>query len=209
MGKLSLFYPVKPNNVNQGFGVNGAYYQAHGINILGHNGIDFAATHGQPVYATHDGMAYFEIDSNQGHGVVIRSTEQADFDDGSTSYYKTIYWHLCDGDKEPQFTSPITATDYTGPGQAVKAGDIIGYADNTGLSTGDHLHFSVKPIAPGEYPGTWDNVLQTNGYLGCIDAAPYFNGFFAENAQAVLANLNQQLSLAQKALALLKAWFNK
>jgi murein DD-endopeptidase MepM/ murein hydrolase activator NlpD len=46
--KLELFWPVKPAPVSQSFGVNGAYYLANGIPIAGHNGIDFAATHGQP-----------------------------------------------------------------------------------------------------------------------------------------------------------------
>lgn len=181
--KISIYYPVKPSTVNQAFGVVDPKYTALGM--LGHNGIDFAATHGQPVYAAHDGNAYYDVDSANGHIVVIRTLEAYDFA-GGLSFFKTMYGHLCDQTKEPQFTSPVIfpLNDFSGVGQPVKEGDLIGYADSTGLSTGDHLHFGLKPIAlAGEYPGTWDNTLQTNGYNGCIDPTPFFNGQFAEDIQ--------------------------
>lgn len=78
--KLILSSPITPFVVMQGFGVNGDYYQAHGINIIGHNGLDLRATHGQPIYASHDGQAYYEIDSDSGHGVVLISKDQYWFD---------------------------------------------------------------------------------------------------------------------------------
>jgi murein DD-endopeptidase MepM/ murein hydrolase activator NlpD len=208
MSKLSIFQPLK-TPVVQGFGVNGEWYQQHGINIKGHNGLDYEASHGQPIYATHDGQAFFEWDSNQGEGVVVRSNEMFDFLDGTTSYAKTIYWHMCDGVKEPQFKSPITFTNMWGEGQPVKAGDLIGYADNTGLSTGTHLHFSVKPMLIDESNGTFYNVNQNNGYMGCVDPTPYFNQWYAEDAQQVLSNLTEQVSLYQKVVNLLKSFFSR
>jgi len=177
--KLSLYYPVKPKFINQGFGDNGDYYQSHGINIKGHNGIDLQASHGQPVYATHDGTAYYEVDANSGHGVVIISDLQYDYNGGQANF-KTIYWHLCDSSKEPKYVSPVE-----GHPLKVKTGDIIGYADNTGLSTGDHLHFGLKPVLSGEPVGTWYNPEQNNGYLGAIDPAPYFNGLFAQDVSGI------------------------
>lgn len=137
--------------------------------IKGHNGIDFFAGHGNPVYATHDGFASFEIDNSGGHGVVVTTDKTFDYKDGQ-AYFKTIYWHFVDSTKEPQFKSPIeNGTKY------VKNGDLIGYADNTGASTGDHLHFGLKPMA--KYPdGTFYNLEQTNGFLGAIDPTPYFDG---------------------------------
>lgn len=173
--KLAVYYPVKPVFVNQPFGNVTPVYTAEGLK--GHNGIDFAAKHGEPVYATHDGYASFQIDNSGGEGVVIITKDQFDYNGGS-SYFKTIYWHFCDSHKEPNFTSPFAdKTGFT----PVKAGDLIGYADTTGQSTGDHLHFGLKPVDKGEDWGTWYSTETNNGYMGAIDPAPYFNGLFAQD----------------------------
>lgn len=202
-----LYYPVRPFAINQAFGVNGAYYQQNGINIKGHNGIDLKAYHGQPVYAAHDGIAYFETDGNQGEGVVIVGSEAIPYDIVTCQFttnllkpkvnFKTVYWHLCDEFKDPQCVSPVLIYQraYKGAGMPVKAGDLIGYADNTGLSTGDHCHWALKPIKNGSSGGldatddgigAWENVSPANGYLGAIDQMPYLNGYYADNAQSVL-----------------------
>jgi len=174
MDKLSLPWPVStPCTINQAFGVNGAYYQANGINILGHNGLDINTYHGQPVYASHDGYALYEIDDKQGHGITIRSKEQALLF-GKPSFYKTVYWHICDPTKEPKYASPLWKKKEV----EVKMGDLIGYADNTGLSTGDHLHFALKPIAQNAKK-KWYNTRQNNGYGGCIDPSFYMSKFSA------------------------------
>lgn len=185
--KLSLIYPVDSVSISQGFGENPQFYSDPKYGgIKGHNGIDFRTGHGTPVYATHDGFAYYEYDGAQGEGVVIRTNDQFDNPEGTGEcYYKTIYWHLCDAIIDPQFTSPIYkavgySPDETGIsniGTPVSTGDLIGYADNTGASTGDHLHFGLKPVAYKEAWGTWFNLEQKNGYLGAIDAMPYFNTY--------------------------------
>ena len=180
--KLELYYPCKPLGIHQVFGRKDPIYTAMGM--LGHNGIDFLAIHGQPIYASHDGYAYFETDSTGGEGVVIRSDKQYDLGNGPV-YIKTIYWHMVDASKEPQFVSPITNRDTTTQGQPVKAGDLIGYADNTGQSTGDHCHFGLKTMALGEDGSSWYNTNQNNGYFGAIDPQPYFNGFFAQDVTSV------------------------
>jgi murein DD-endopeptidase MepM/ murein hydrolase activator NlpD len=171
--KLSLYFPRKPLWTNQAFGNVLPVYTSMGLK--GHNGIDFFAAHGDPIYAAHDGTAFVETDSGQGHGVVLITHETFEYNMQHV-YFKTIYWHLIDN-------IPVKN------GQQIKAGDLLGYADNTGLSTGDHLHFGLKPILPGVPPtagdapdlniGGWVNVEQNNGYLGAIDPRPYFNGLFA------------------------------
>ena len=172
--KLSLSLPVTPYGLNQGFGVNGEYYRANGINVRGHNGLDLRAFHGQPVYASHDGIAFYETDSKQGHGVVVITDQPYDYK-GGLSFWKTIYWHFA----EPSTVYPQLIEN----GQTVKRGQQIGWADSTGLSGGDHLHFGLKPIttgkppvfgdAPDVYIGNWINQEPDNGYLGAIDPTPF------------------------------------
>lgn len=171
MAKLQLQSPLKTKlSINQYFGQNAtSLYAKEGL--PGHNGIDFSASHGQAVYASHDGRAYFEIDQGGGHGVVLVTSQQYDYQN-STSYFKSIYWHFCDSLKEPQYRSPIQDFVF---GKAIKCGDLLGYADNTGASTGDHLHFGLKPVAQGEDPNSWSNSEQNNGYQGAIDPFPYFD----------------------------------
>lgn len=155
---MKLYHPVTPFKVIQPFGVNGQYYRDHGINILGHNGLDLETTHGQPVYAAHDGDAtYIANDPDAGNHVVVINTQMG---------IRTIYMHLCDPIAEPQFKSPIDNFRIN----PVKAGDVIGYSNSTGFSTGTHLHFGLKLVNErGEQLNT------NNGYGGAINPLPYFD----------------------------------
>ncbi len=229
MAQFTIQNPVKPIAVNQGFGEDQKTYSQFGLN--GHNGLDLRAFHGQPVYAGHDGTAYYEEDSSQGCGVVIISND-AYLYKGQLVHFKTIYWHFCDPTKEPKFASPVftkIGSANSGRGIPVKAGDLIGYADNTGFSSGDHLHFGLKPIIPGpgvsvgDAPdvgiGNWVNVEQNNGFLGAIDSTPYFavplytipSGASVPFAQAVRNLFAGGLTgnLYQAALNLLRKKYNQ
>ena len=167
MSKFTLQKPLKEWKINQEFGKNfNTFYTEMGMK--GHNGIDFYALDSTEVYATHDGRVTFTgYDGAGGLGVVIRTTEKFDYYNTDTgklepSYFKTIYWHL------KKDTIKVTG------GQTVKAGDLIALADNTGRSTGAHLHFGLKPIQKGENAWTWYNLEPSNGYSGAIDPMPYF-----------------------------------
>lgn len=163
--KLELKHPLKVFKITQRFGnINPELY-----GNAGHNGIDCYAPHGTPIYASHDGFASYQVDGGGGHGVVVITDKEYDYNN-SQSYFKTIYWHMVDPLKEPKYKSPIA--DKTGF-VPVKAGDLIGYADNTGKSTGSHLHYGLKPVAKGENWGTWYNTAQNNGYFGAIDPEPF------------------------------------
>lgn len=189
---FKIFYPVKPASITQYFGANPAMYADPKYGgIRGHNGVDFRALHGQPIYATHPGICYPEIDDHGGNGVVIRSDQSYDYN-GQQVYFKTIYWHLTD-------SNAVVKT-----GQHVKAGDLIGYADNTGASTGDHLHFGLKPQAWNESDWTWYNTEQTNGFLGAIDPQPFWNGYCAEDAQKVIMIMQKLIDLIRLEINLLK-----
>ncbi len=86
-----------------------------------HQGMDFAAPTGAPVYATGEGVVKVVEVSHRGYGnnIIV--------DHGFG--YATLYAHL----------SRFSAR----PGQAVKRGDIIGYVGSTGQSTAPHLHYEV------------------------------------------------------------------
>lgn len=217
--KLQLSYPLSPFRVNQPFGVNGAYYRANGINIKGHNGIDLHAFHGQPVYASHDGVAFYQTDSNQGHGVVILTNQPYDYI-GGLSFFKTLYWHFAD----PSATYPQLIQN----GDKVVRGQQIGWADNTGLSSGDHVHFGLKPITNGKSPkygdapdvniGNWVNQEPDNGYLGAIDPTPYWDGTYAgdkpttvsyEEALVNVMKTNESQSFKTQVINILKGLFHR
>lgn len=86
-----------------------------------HEGLDFAAKTGTPVYATGDGVVE----------VAERRTGYGNCIDLSHGYnYETRYAHL----------SEILVK----PGQHVKRGDLIGKVGSTGKSTGPHLHYEVR-----------------------------------------------------------------
>lgn len=160
MDKLKLQFPLKYWSVNQKFGANDTPLYAQ-LGLKGHNGLDLYALDGTKVFAAHDGTVTFSgDDGSAGIGIVI--TTDADFDyNGKPTRYKTLYWHLKKG------SIIVTAS------QKVKTGDLIAEADNTGMSTGSHLHFGIKPVYQGENPWTWTNADQGNGYNGAIDPEPF------------------------------------
>jgi hypothetical protein len=149
MNNPQLYYPIKPHSINQPFGANmNPVYKQQGM--LGHNGQDMLATYNQKVYASHDGICFPQVDDHSGNAVVLLSTDKT---------FETTYCHFV-------MDSAVVVTN-----QVVKAGDLIGYADNTGTSTGTHLHFGLRP-----YPIEWNN-----GYKGAVDPQPYFNGLYAQD----------------------------
>jgi len=144
---MNLRLPVKDIKVNQPFGANFVdFYQ--NLGMKGHNGIDFSAKHGCRVYAAHNGIILTAGTDSQGGNLIQIWDEKNSF--------KTLYYHLLDW---------VVIQN-----QQVKAGDLIGHADNTGIyTTGDHLHFGYKETIDGgntKYPD--------NGYNGCIDPSPFF-----------------------------------
>lgn len=182
--KLELSYPVKPFHLNQQFGSNAAYYarfrDGFGKPLKGHNGCDFMAYHGQPVYAPCDGLVHFEKDSHGGEGMIVRPNGFYDYK-GGTAQFNIVLWHLV-GDTDPKYPSPIPLDGVARP---VARGELIGYADNTGApfeSSGDHLHFGLVP-----FDELNNRIEAANGFNGCIDPVPYFDGFYANEKSAMVA----------------------
>jgi len=87
-----------------------------------HNGLDFAAPQGTPIYATANGTVRVAANTGTGYGnhVVINHGYG----------YETLYGHM--------FRIKVKA------GQKVKRGEIIGWVGSTGKSTGPHCHYEVN-----------------------------------------------------------------
>lgn len=87
-----------------------------------HQGVDFAAPTGTPIYAAGDGVVErANRFSSFGNYIKIRHNDT----------YKTAYAHL------NGFAKGVRA------GTRVKQGQLIGYIGTTGRSTGPHLHYEV------------------------------------------------------------------
>lgn len=162
----------------QGFGEHPEIYGQFGQK--GHNGNDYGAPKSTPAIASHDGPVVFDEQKNpagtfKGYGKFARIT----FDeDGFT--WEVTYGHL---------------ERFEGVNRQVKAGDVIGYVDSTGFSTGNHLHFGLRKLLNGQV------VDQNNGYSGSIDPEPYLHMDFYKikgESTIVAFYLNKYYEIATK-----------
>jgi len=85
-----------------------------------HDGLDFSAPYGAPVYATGSGVVA-RVGWMGAYGLAVL----LDHAQG----YQTLYGHL--------------SRAAVRPGQRVERGQVLGYVGSTGRSTGPHLHYSV------------------------------------------------------------------
>jgi murein DD-endopeptidase MepM/ murein hydrolase activator NlpD len=108
-----------------------------------HEGMDFSAKTGTPIFATGDGVVSRADNTASGFGnhIVIRHGFG----------YETLYGHLS------KYKARV--------GQRVNRGDIIGFVGSTGRSEAPHLHYEVHKN--GEV------VNPLNFYYGNISAAEY------------------------------------
>ena len=120
--------PVSGYRLTSAFGMR--KHPVLGVNRM-HNGIDMACAAGTPIYATRAGTVTKAAYQAGGAGNYVSINHL----DG----FASIYMHM---------------THYVvSQGQSVSQGQLIGYVGNTGISTGDHLHFGVS------YAGTYVNPL--------------------------------------------------
>lgn len=172
--------PIKSSRVFQKFGENKlSFYKEYGM--LGHNGYDIPCPTGEEIrFEVKDcrGRVYKKVlDNSGGLGLDIITDDE----DG---IFKHRYWHLKD------FSVEV--------GQTVETGDLLGHADNTGRSTGSHLHWSLKPQGVSA-KGNYYNLEQNNGYFGAVD-------FDYEDiyVQDYMNNLKAQISILTKIIDLVK-----
>ena len=143
LAAIPAIQPVRNENLKQmasGFGYRtDPFTKARKM----HEGMDFTAKTGTPIYATGDGVVARADNTASGYGnhIVIRHGFG----------YETLYAHL----------SKYKAR----AGQRVKRGDVIGYVGSTGRSEGPHLHYEVhkdgKVVNPLDF------------YYGNISAVEY------------------------------------
>lgn len=119
-----LAWPLNNVRITQYFG-NTEFAQSGAYNGSGHNGIDFAASIGTPVYAslsgTVAGTGNTDVGGCYSYGkwVLVRHANGL----------STLYAHL----------SSINVVE----GQNVSTHETIGYSGFTGYATGPHLHYGV------------------------------------------------------------------
>lgn len=172
--------PIKPNYISQKFGWNNLTIYKE-LGMKGHNGIDIPCKDGEELrfdVKDCEGVVYKkEIDSAGGLGLDI-ITEDKD------GIFKHRYWHLKDYAVEV--------------GDIVETGDLLGHCDNTGYSTGPHLHWGLKPQFK-DNDGNYRNEFQDNGYFGAIDFE--WEDIYAKD---LMENLTQQVGILQKIINLIK-----
>ncbi len=144
MTKLNLPFKVKAR-VTQVFG-NELYLD--GVDVYGqwgykgHNGIDYGLLNDTAIYAPHDGKIKENTYDKEGYGWYIKI--ESDKEGSVLAHNRKFVVKL---------------------GDEVTRGQLVGYSDNSGLSTGPHLHW-------GYYKLPRD---RNNGYNGYIDQEPYLS----------------------------------
>jgi hypothetical protein len=130
---MKFLYPVPPSSiVTQSFAEHEHRREVNGwTNYNG--GIDWGIPTGTSIKAAQVGTVTVVRNDATGYGTHVR----IEHTEGRVKY-TTIYGHLMKANVEV--------------GDVVNAGDVIGKSDNTGNSTGPHLHFEIrrgtKPIDP-------------------------------------------------------------
>jgi len=145
---MKILFPLKREKyITQYFGARPEYYSQFtigGVKLKGHNGTDYRASNGTEVVACDDGFCQEVLDQGKiGYGKYIKIIH---------SWGESVYAHL------QEFKVKQSAE--------VKKGQTIALSDNTGNSSGAHLHFAIR-INPYN---------RADGWGGYTDPEPYLEG---------------------------------
>ena len=146
--KNNSWFQTRPV-ITQHFGLNPQIYKQFGLK--GHNGTDFRAKVGTPLFAATDGVVRTKDSKNLGYGLHIKTRNPY-------KLTECVYGHLSD----------LFVLD----GQHVNMGDLIGLSGDTGFSTGPHLHFGYRMLKEGKGDiFAWGVQNYNNGFAGYFDVA--------------------------------------
>jgi murein DD-endopeptidase MepM/ murein hydrolase activator NlpD len=100
--------------------------------MKGHTGLDLYAPRRTKLYASQSGtVVEISTEPERGLGVDVVTDGRWQMDQHDEHYAKYRNWHMLSLAVQK--------------GQHVNTGDLLGEADTTGLSAGDHNHFELKP----------------------------------------------------------------
>lgn len=119
--------------------INGVHVYAQ-YGLKGHNGVDYGCPEGTPILAPHDGKVIEAAFDQYGYGMYVK----------------------IENDKEGSILAHLKSF-VVNPGDIITEGTEIGKSDNTGNSTGPHLHWGYfrKPRN------------KTDGYSGTTNPYPF------------------------------------
>lgn len=211
--RLVVYRPVRPYSVNQHYGDNLPCVKDFGLptqevvtgannttcpvgfdklyghwNMGGHNGTDLLAGV-QPFFFSVAGTVIEkQVVPSRGLGVGVLSDVQYDFGPLGIHYVKIRYWHLKSIEVEV--------------GDHVTIGQRGGITNNTGYSSGNHLHFELNLFDKDEggHPVQW---FGPNMIAGAIDIEPYISEVYADVETTLVDKYNTLLSILQKLVGLL------
>jgi murein DD-endopeptidase MepM/ murein hydrolase activator NlpD len=135
--RLPFGMPTEGARVTSGFGSRRDPFRR---GAAMHEGVDFAAPSGTPIYSTAEGVIVFS-GRQRGYGNIVKIRHAFGFE--------TVYAHL--------------SKSRVRVGQRVQRGSRIADMGSTGRSTGSHLHYEVRidgqAIDPGKFIGAARHVL--------------------------------------------------
>lgn len=181
--KGCIHSPVPNGHCSQGFGENVKLYASINIGLTkGHNGRDYVAPYGTPIYAVEGGLVCEVKNDAGGFGKHIRILTGDPKD-------KTV---------QREWTYGHNSENFVKVGDIVQAGQYIANMGNTGFVVSDvnalgfwvkgsnkysgtHLHLGVREFKYDKkgwsyYPNTPKITIlnYNNGSLGCVDFATWF-----------------------------------
>ncbi len=189
---MKICRPLKNNIINQRFGRKNTHTTLlpfyNSLGLYGHNGIDFNATLGDKVYWNCDlkgEVIGIQTDIKLGYGVIILTKEK-------NKIIKHRHWHFL--------------AIYCKIGQILESGDLMGWADSTGYSTGHHDHYDIKPQI--EVNGVLKNEFQNNGYRGAIDPMPFYSNMFILDYVMELKRIEGRIAVIIEIIKRMRESFN-